>query len=462
MTRRAELRVGVLFLVGIILLGIVAWFILGYGGRASGYTFDIIFRNAQGVQEGDPVRMSGVTIGRVERVALTEGYFASVTVRIGRRYTTYDNYKFLLSAGGLIPERHVDVIPVSPPKTGRHIIKQGAAVQGTDRPGLPALMEEAEQVFHQLRRTAKTIEVVVGNQEVLAAVMSALGDFSRAAGEASHLARSLADVASEARPQVKAVLADVQGLAGDLRQASARLSSWAQRSTGPESIDATFASLRSAAGRVDALAESFQALVGDQQVQADLRAIASNLRVTSENVKEASADIRETTGEIKKGAPRVSRVMEQTEEVVSSARELRERLRFPEVKAELRMLYAGEDSRSIATANVDLIPRSGKGRFLRLGVDDIGENSSAIAQMGEPSGRTTFRYGLYRSQLGLGWDLPLAGRSRLSLDLFDPNNLRADLLAQAPLGGRSDWSFLFGLRELLEDEQLVVGARLTR
>jgi hypothetical protein len=49
------------------------------------------------------------------------------------------------------------------------------------------------------------------------------------------------------------------------------------------------------------------------------------------------------------------------------------------------------------------------------------------------------------------------------LDLFDPNNVRADVLADIPVvPGRSDWSILLGARDIGEEDLFVGGIRLTR
>ncbi len=73
------------------------------------------------------------------------------------------------------------------------------------------------------------------------------------------------------------------------------------------------------------------------------------------------------------------------------------------------------------------------------------------------------RYGLVRSRLGAGLDLSLPHRTRLSFDIFDPNDLRADVLADIPITpGSSDLSLILGARDLGQDAILVGGLRLKR
>ncbi|GAH80486.1 unnamed protein product, partial [marine sediment metagenome] len=99
----------------------------------------------------------------------------------------------------------------------------------------------------------------------------------------------------------------------------------------------------------------------------------------------------------------------------------------------------------------------------RLGMDDIGEENDVNVQIGDRQDRYTLRYGIVRSRLGFGVDFSLPRRTTLSLDIFDPNNLRADLLANIPVvPGRDDWNILVGARDLGEDELFVGGVRLKR
>ena len=102
MRRGAEVKVGLIFVIAVILLGFTTWSLLRYGGWAKGYSFDIIFHNAQGLQEGDPVRMSGVTIGRVTSIHFDSNSLeAVVTFVIDSQYDEIpdDSDASILTAG---------------------------------------------------------------------------------------------------------------------------------------------------------------------------------------------------------------------------------------------------------------------------------------------------------------------------------------------------------------------------
>ncbi|MBE9566416.1 MAG: hypothetical protein IMF16_06680 [Proteobacteria bacterium] len=104
-----------------------------------------------------------------------------------------------------------------------------------------------------------------------------------------------------------------------------------------------------------------------------------------------------------------------------------------------------------------------EGRFLRVGIDDIGEESTVNIQVADRQSLGLVRYGLVRSRLGFGIDVPLPRESTLSVDIFDPNDPRADVLADVPFVlGRSEWGLLTGVRDLGADHLFVAGVRMRR
>jgi len=95
-----------------------------------------------------------------------------------------------------------------------------------------------------------------------------------------------------------------------------------------------------------------------------------------------------------------------------------------------------------------------------LGVADIGEQNEVNLQQGRRRGNQAFRYGLMRSKLGVGGDIYLGGRSQLSVDVFDPNEVRADVTGAVPLTDST--RLIFGVRDVWGDNLGFVGARFGR
>jgi len=228
-----------------------------------------------------------------------------------------------------------------------------------------------------------------------------------------------------------------------------------------DDIEVTARELRETAGEAHRLAKGLADIAADPALQenipdtvADVRAAARSLRTVGENLEVFTAELR-------KAAPTVPRVVREAEQVVEVSTALRERLKPPEIKASFDLLYSGLEDRLFPSGHLDFV--TSPNRFVRVGVDDIGEESDANIQLGERRGLGVLRYGLVRSRLGVGFDFDLPRNSVLSLDLFDPNDVRADILADLPLLlGRSDVSFVTGVRDIGQDNLFVAGLRFRR
>jgi phospholipid/cholesterol/gamma-HCH transport system substrate-binding protein len=92
--RIMQFRVGVMFLFVLIILGFLLVFLGKLPNLIPGryYTIEVVFDNASGVTSNTPVRKSGILIGRVEKVRLTDDDSrVLVTARIDGDKTIYNN-----------------------------------------------------------------------------------------------------------------------------------------------------------------------------------------------------------------------------------------------------------------------------------------------------------------------------------------------------------------------------------
>ena len=196
-----------------------------------------------------------------------------------------------------------------------------------------------------------------------------------------------------------------------------------------ESIKTAAARIEAAAGHVEgAAAKIEQASVGAQAAMA-------NIESASQDVKEitstAATTVRKATG----GKPAL-----------------------PRVKGAVDLQYLPGPEQWWTEANVDMIWGVSS---LRLGATDIGENTGLNLQLGRAVGAGRLRLGVVESKPGIGYDRPLGGLG-LSLDLYDPNDLRGNLFLEQPLGG--GYSLVGGVRSAFddEDETGALGLRVRR
>lgn len=447
-----EVKVGLITLIAAALMVAFALYVRGLRSASQTYTVKVKFADARGLQPGDPVRMVGVKIGKVRSVAISVKREAVATLSIQREITIYDHYTFRVSSSGLIQERFVDVIPESYSPEAR-ILEDGDTVEGSLSPDLSDLMVSSLQVLDSLNRTSKLLRGVLSDQEVLQGMKDALTAFAESAAAAKQLAESVSTLADESRPELVSTLKRLRQASADLEAATENIHQRLEDTTLFADLEETARQASAAAARTNELMESLAELA-DPETRGEIKD-------TIAAVHEAAESLRIFAAELRKAAPAVPKVAAEAENIAEYSSTIRERLKPPEINARFDVLYSGEAGRTYSSGLLDF--KTSEGKFLRLGIDDIGENSTANIQVGDRQRRGVLRYGLVRSRLGFGLDYPLPRGGTISLDVLDPNNLRADLLADIPLIlGRKDVGLTAGVRDLGEEALFVAGVRMRR
>jgi len=450
----AETKVGIITVLAILLLTGYIFYIRGYRAAAAAYDICVIFENARGLQRGDPVRMVGVKIGEVSSVAIDPHLKAEVTLAVDRRYELYENYKFQIATTGIIQERFVEVIP-APRDPYSQQLTPGSCVEGIIQPTLSDLMGVGVEVLENLNRTSRRLNIVLTDQEILTGMREALQGFSQAAKAASELADTTASLAKASEPELLGTLQQLHQAAEDLQGVTAEFRQRIVRGRALEDLEEMARHARETSAHAAQLSATLAELVEDPDIQDKLRGTVSAVYDAAQSAKQVGEDLEVLSAELRKAAPAVSKVAGEAEEIVGTA------LQPPAIDATFDVLYSGEADRWFPSGSLDFQVR--QDRFYRLGIDDIGEENEFNGQVAERQGRATLRYGLVRSRLGIGADLEVSNRATLSLDVFDPNDIRADLLAEiSPVPGRSEWSLLLGARDIGEEALFVGGVRLQK
>ena len=139
------------------------------------------------------------------------------------------------------------------------------------------------------------------------------------------------------------------------------------------------------------LSEGFN---GDGQAGAKARTILDNLAVTSENAKELSFQARSLSGKLS-GAGEAFRL-----------------------SGEGELLYNTTDKEFSPNVSV----KFGDQRFIRLGLEAVGDDSLFNGQYGVRRGEWNFYGGMIRGEVGAG-ALYDRGQWRIGADVYDPNDL---------------------------------------
>jgi len=157
----AQLRVGLLVLVSLIVLGAGVFFISGQVGFLSRhYLLKTYFSTAGGVREGAEVRLAGIAVGNVYKIQLSPYTEPDRSVEIVMRLTK--NYQdqirtdsiATIETAGLLGDGYIDITRGG---QGKRALPDGGVVRGQQEADIKQIVQNANDVVSNLRVLSKTL-----------------------------------------------------------------------------------------------------------------------------------------------------------------------------------------------------------------------------------------------------------------------------------------------------------------
>ena len=478
---RSEARVGIIVFAGIVALIVVYWFLGGLGLRASMYPVYAVFDNVQRLQKGAEVRMSGVDIGIVTKTTLTRRAKARVDMLIDNSARIPEDSVARITTGAFIGEYYVEIRPGRSARS----VRAGARLASARTATPDELMEGANRVLQSLQGSARGINALLADQRLPIAVRDTVASLNRAAKSAAELLSTASALVRRVSPEVAGAVADTRRAARSAAAFSSDLQQTMRNDLRPK-LNSVLAGANKLMQDLDASVEQARALmegykgggpalektlaeaqktlqtINDAAVQA--RQMLTNLNEASVSIKELATD-EQLKADLKKTIHNVSEVSGQLKETVETIARRLGPAPGPSPEAKARVPEYGLTVNALADtgrreSRFDAYYTFIQGRdFYRIGGYNIGENTQLIAQGGSVFGAGgAFRYGLYASRIGVGYDHRLGG-GLLSVDLFRPNDPQMELRATAQFSDRL--GFYVGTNDLLhpDDRNLLIGVR---
>jgi phospholipid/cholesterol/gamma-HCH transport system substrate-binding protein len=168
-TKWAQLKVGLLSLVALIILSTLLWLMSGSEGFFK-RTVDIstYLDDSAAVAEGAPVRLNGILIGKVSRVGLSGSSdprrVVKVTLEVNQNYLASIpvDSKSTIAAENLLGTKYINITKGRSQQT----IQAGAEVQSLDTREFNDLVQQAYPALASLQSIMKKIESIVDQVEV--------------------------------------------------------------------------------------------------------------------------------------------------------------------------------------------------------------------------------------------------------------------------------------------------------
>jgi len=183
--RSIEVKVGILMLTAVGLLGA---FILVMGGInfQPKYSIYVNFDNPGGLQTGAPVKIAGVTVGKIDEIQFRGGMVDEKTgrreplvrlkVQVEKRYqeTIRENSLFYVTTQGVLGEQYLAIEPGS--SDSPMLTERSEPARGLDPPRFDLLLAEGYELLHT------TVSAVRDNKKELAETFDALRITLKATG----------------------------------------------------------------------------------------------------------------------------------------------------------------------------------------------------------------------------------------------------------------------------------------
>ncbi len=215
----AELKVGILVLVGIIILFYMSFRVGKYGVfREQGYEVNVSIGNAGGLDIKTPVQIAGVEVGKVKKIAL-EGYKANATLIIKEGVKIPSDSKVAVRSQGVLGDKVIEIIP----GTGNTFLAQGGRI-GTviEAPDFNEIFTNVNVAAKNFGETMSDLKGMIGAPErenikkSIENIQAMSGDFKELIKENKEGITRVVNNADQAMAGLKTVVKDVESGKGTL------------------------------------------------------------------------------------------------------------------------------------------------------------------------------------------------------------------------------------------------------
>lgn len=270
MERRIPTRsVGVFIAIALTTVAVLILnFSKGAGVFSRRYQIYVEAMNVGGMKKGAPVSVSGVPVGHVEDISLTEdGLRVLLDCRINIRFKVYSNSVFEIEQSGFLGDQFVAIIPSTNSVAGQGVLPDGATVRARAPFNLQEAARQAVSLMARLEVAADRLDGAVARVDTnllshanLATVTNTLANLERVSRRADEAVLDVQALVRTNSPAVQQALSN---------------------------LNAFTLTLSTVATNLDTLVLTNQDTV---------RATLDNFRQTSVDLREVAAGVREGRG----------------------------------------------------------------------------------------------------------------------------------------------------------------------
>lgn len=396
MNLSTEAKVGSVSVIALLLLAYMIIHLGNFTFADKGYQAQAVFKQVDGLKQGDVLRYAGVDIGHISEITvLPEGVIVTFAVHSGVKIPIGSTFR--IGSDGLVGEKHINI---SPPNQVAGFLSPNDIVRGEEIQGFDQLMASSDKVLAEVHELVKSLNDIMGDDKVKAAMKESILNAKELTNNLSVMSATLARM--------------MQNNEGNVTEMMSNLS-------------AMSSSLRAVTERVDGMLAGVD---NDGQTVRDLRETIGNIKDTSSRIEKMAAALDGVVTD-PETAKNIKETLNNAHSLSAKASQMMSKVDSISTQAGVEVLYNNNTGkyRSNANLRINTSPQD----FAILGVTDIGDGSKGDFQIGKGDGQFDGRAGVIDSKVGLGADAKLGKQLKLSVDVYDPNDVRVKLRTEYQL-----------------------------
>lgn len=265
-----EQKVGLFFIIGVVLVLVAIEVTVGIGLIAGGYHLYIDYPSVEGLRNGDTVQVAGVKLGKVDNITL-EPTGVKVKISLEHRAVVRRDSVATLDFQALSGTRFISISLGSP---NAPAVKEGDTIEGKLPPSLSEMIGELKGVSHSVEDLADSLN---RNQD--------------------RLLNNVNDMIEENRGAIQQALNNLDSITAKLDRGDGTLAKLLNDASLYEHANAVLTDLRKVSSRLARGEGDLGRLVNsDGQLYDDVRETVARLNVTATNLEEVSAQVRNGEG----------------------------------------------------------------------------------------------------------------------------------------------------------------------
>ena len=396
MNLSTEAKVGSVSVIAFILLAYMIIHLGDFNFGDKGYQVQAVFGQVNGLKQGNVLRYAGVDVGYIKEIeVLPEGVKVTFTINPGVKIPVGSTFR--IGSDGLVGEKHINI---SPPVQSKGFLSPNDIVRGEDLVALDQVIASSDRVLAEIHQLVKSLNEILGDDKVKTAMKDSILNAKELTHNLNVMSAALARMAQNNEGNVDSMM---------------------------DNLSVMSATLRDAAERVDVMLAGVD---NDGQTVRDLRETIGNIKSTSTRIEKMAISLEAVVTD-PETAKNIKETLKNARSVSEKANKMLTKVESISTKAGFEVLHDHKTGKY--RSNADLRINTSPQDFAIIGVTGIGDGSKGNLQIGKGSEEFAGRAGVIDSKVGIGADAKLGKQLKLSVDVYDPNDVRVKLRTEYQL-----------------------------